>query len=126
MTSHWTNVGRERTRASTSSRPHNAKIIHFSNLPGENFLAWRSQFQVITNYHRWTDEEAKQLAYAYMKGTALESLMDVCLTGPETIGEILDEYQNRFLPESDSQLLRPSLPVWCNSPMSRCRSCTPA
>ena len=41
-----------------------------------------------------------------MKGTSLESVMDVCLTGPETIGEILDEYQNRFLPESDSQLLR--------------------
>ena len=94
--------GRERPRSSPSSRPHNAKIIHFSNLPGENFLAWRSQFQVIANYHRWTDEEAKQLAYAYMKGTAVESVMDVCLTGPEMIGEILDEYQNRFLPESNS------------------------
>ena len=99
-------LSRERIRASPSSQPHNAKIIHFSNLPGENFLAWRSQFQVIANYHRWTIEEAKQLAYAYMKGTALESVMDVCLTGPETVGEILDEYQNRFLPESDSQLLR--------------------
>ena len=98
--------GRERPRSSPSLRLHNAKIIHFSNLPGENFLAWRSQFQVIANYHRWTDEEAKQLAYAYMKGTALESVMDVYLTGPETIGEILDKYQNRFLPESDSQLLR--------------------
>ena len=79
--------------------------MHFSNLPGENFLAWRSQFQVIADYHQWTDEEAKQLAYAYMKGTALESVMDVLLTGPETIGQVLDEYQNRFLPESDSQLL---------------------
>ena len=98
--------GRERVRAPITSRPHNAKIIHFSNLPGENFLAWRSQFQVIADYHRWTDEEAKQLAYAYMKGTALESVMDVRLTGPETVGEILDEYQSRFLPESDSQLLR--------------------
>ena len=98
--------GHERSPTSTSSRPHNAKILDFSNLPGENFLAWRSQFQVIANYHRWTDEEAKQLAYAYMKGMALESVMDVRLTGPETIGEILDEYQNRFLPESDSQILR--------------------
>ena len=32
------------------------------------FLAWRSQFQVITDYHRWSDDEAKQLMYAYMKG----------------------------------------------------------
>ena len=41
-----------------------------------------------------------------MKGTALESVMDIRLTGPETVRQVLDEYQNRFLPESDSQLLR--------------------
>ena len=32
--------------------------------------------------------------------------MDIRLTGPETVAQVLDEYQNRFLPESDSQLLR--------------------
>ena len=99
--------GRERSHSShPQSRPHNTKIQYFSNLPGENFLAWRSQFQVITDYHRWTDAEAKQLVYAYMKGTALESVMDITLTGRETVGQVLDEYQNRLLPESDSQLLR--------------------
>ena len=56
--------------------------MHFANLPGENFLAWRSQFQVIADYHRWSDKEAKQLAYAYMKETTLESVMDIRLTGP--------------------------------------------
>ena len=34
------------------SKPHNTKIQYFANLPGENFLAWRSQFQVIADYHR--------------------------------------------------------------------------
>ena len=87
-------------------RPHNTKVQYFSNLPGENFLAWRSQFQVIADYHRWSDDEAKQLMYAYMKGTALESVMDIPITGPESAKETLDEYQKRFLPESDSQLLR--------------------
>ena len=87
-------------------RPHNTKVQYFSNLPGENFLAWRSQFQVIADYHRWSDDEAKQLMYQYMKGTALESVMDIPLTGPESAKETLDEYQKRFLPESDSQLLR--------------------
>ena len=43
--------------------------------------------------------------YVYMKGTALESVMDIPLTGPETAKEKLDEYQRRFLLESDSQLL---------------------
>ena len=87
-------------------RPHNTKVQYFSNLPGENFLAWRSQFQVIADYHRWSDDEAKQLMYAYMKGTALESIMDIPITGPESAKDTLDEYQKRFLPESDSQLLR--------------------
>ena len=87
-------------------QPHNMKVQYFSNLPGKNFLAWRSQFQVIADYHRCSDEESKQLMYAYMKGTALESVMDIPLTGLETAKETLDEYQRRFLPESDSQLLR--------------------
>ena len=99
--------GRERSQPmAQQSRPHNTKIIHFANLPGENFLAWRSQFQVIATYHRWSDEEAKHLAYAYMRGLALESVMDISITGPETLKEILDEYQKRFIPPSDSQLLR--------------------
>ena len=89
--------------------PHNTKVQYFSNLPGENFLAWRSQFQVIADYHWWTNEESKQLMYAYMKGTALESVMDIPLTGPETSKDTLDEYQRRFLLESDSQLLRAQL-----------------
>ena len=100
--------GRERYHPASgqSSRPRNTKIQYFVNLPGENFLAWRSQFQVIASYHRWTDHEAKQLVYAYMKETALESVMDISLTGPETIGQVLYTYQDRFLPECDSQLLR--------------------
>ena len=99
--------GRERTHHHLpSAKLHNTKIQYFANLHGENFLAWRSQFQVITNYHRWSDKEAKQLVYAYMKGTAFESVMDIHLTGPETVVQVLDEYQNPFLPESDSLLLR--------------------
>ena len=53
---------------------------YFLNLPGENFLAWWSQFQVIADYYQWTDVEAKQLVYACMKGTDLESVMDITLT----------------------------------------------
>ena len=79
-------------------RPHNTNVQYFSNLPWENFLAWRSQFQVIADYHRWTDQESKQLMYAYIKGTALESVIDIPITGPETAKETLDEYHRRFLP----------------------------
>ena len=100
--------GRERHHPASgqSSRPHNTKIQYFANLPGENFLAWRSQFQVIASYHRWSNHEAKQLVYTYMKGAALESVMDISLMGPKTIGQVLDAYQDLLLPECDSQLLR--------------------
>ena len=100
--------GRERHHPASgqSSRPHNTKMQYFANLPGENYLAWKSQFQVMASYHRWSDDQGKQLVYAYMKGTALESVMDISLTGPETIGQVLDAYQYRFLSECDSQLLR--------------------
>ena len=50
--------GRERSYRpfQGAPRPHNTKVQYFSNLPGENFLAWRSQFQVIADYHRWSDD----------------------------------------------------------------------
>ena len=51
-------------------------------------------------YHRWSDNEAKQLVYAYMKGTALESVMDISLTWPETIEQVLDAYQDRTSPNA--------------------------
>ena len=95
-----------RPNLTAMSSPHNAKIQYFGNLPGENFLAWRSQFQVIAKFNRWNDEEAKSMVFTYIKDTALESIMDVALTGTETITEILDKYQDRFLPECRSQLLR--------------------
>ena len=41
-----------------------------------------------------------------MKGTALESVIDISLTGPGSIGQVLDTYQDRFLPEYNFQLLR--------------------
>ena len=87
--------GRERTYRPFQGvpRPHNTKVQYFLNLLRENFLAWRLQFQVIADYHRWSDQEAKQLMYAYMKGTALESVMDIPITGPESSEDTLDEYQ---------------------------------
>ena len=108
-----------------ASRRHNTKVQYFLNLMGENFLAWRSQFQVIADYHRWSDEEAKQLMYAYMKGTALDSIMDIPITGPELAKETLDEYQRRFLPERDSQLLFAQFVCVVQLPTSRSKNCMP-
>ena len=84
-----------------------AKARCFSNLPGENFLAWRAQFQVIAGYNRWSPDEAKQMAFAHMVGTALESVLDIDIQDAHTsLPQLLDQYQNRFLPRSSSQMLR--------------------
>ena len=101
---------RDRTSfAYPDNRPRTGitKPRHFSNLPGENFLAWKSQFQVIAEFNRWTPAEAKSMAYAYMSGTALETVMDIDLDVPtEGLTELLGRYQDRFLPSSRSQMLR--------------------
>ena len=60
----------ERTTQShlpSMSRAYNTKIGYFRNLLGENFQAWRSQFQVIIKFNRWSNEEAKSMVYTYMK-----------------------------------------------------------
>ena len=47
------------------------------------------------------------MAYAYMSGTALETVMDIDLDKPtEGLAELLGHYQDRFLPSSRSQMLR--------------------
>ena len=89
------------------TKPHILKPNKFANLPGENFLAWRSQFQIVADYNQWTQEEAKAVAFAHMTGLALESVLDVDLKDEtKNLNQLMDEYQNRFLPRSESQMLR--------------------
>ena len=98
------------TRSEDGAPRARAGIIkpkNFGNLPAENFLAWKTQFQVICSFNRWTQEEAKEAAFAHMVGTALESVMDIDIKGPlRSLKQVLDDYQNRFLPKASSQMLR--------------------
>ena len=88
-------------------RPHVLKPNKFSNTSGENFLAWRAQFQAIAAYNRWSDDEAKTVALAHMVGLGLEAIIDINVKDPmESLESLLDRYQNRFLPKSESQVLR--------------------
>ena len=38
------------------------------------------------------------MAFAFMKDTALESVLDIPLNGPEGLTNFLKQYQERFLP----------------------------
>ena len=47
------------------------------------------------------------MAFAYMSGTALETVLDISITKPlEVLSDLLNHYQDRFLPSSRSQVLR--------------------
>ena len=46
------------------------------------------------------------MALAYMKDTAMESVMDVSINVPERITHLLNKYHDRFLPQCCSQILQ--------------------
>ena len=100
----------DETRETQPRRPPKstiAKVQYFSNNPGENFLSWRIQFQVIANINEWSNTEAKGMAFAYMKGHALDTVLDIDIKREsETLEDLLGRYQMRFLPASRSQMLR--------------------
>ena len=84
-----------------------AKVQYFSNNPRENFLSWRVQFQVIANLNEWTNAEAKSITFAYMRGHALDTVLDINIKAEnQTLSDLLGSYQLRFLPCSRSQMLR--------------------
>ena len=92
-----------------STRPKLAQLKPkpYANLPGENFLSWRSHFDTVARFNQWTPTEAKAAAYAFMSGTALETVMDIPLyDDKDDLQALLDKYQDRFLPQSRSQMLR--------------------
>ena len=64
--------------------------------PGEDFETWRVQFEALRERHQWKDAVAKQLAFAYMRDSATEAVMDIPFHGPETLTQVLNAYQTRF------------------------------
>ena len=103
------NLSLDETGAPTHRQPKTtaAKVQYFSNSPGENFLSWRAQFQVIATLNRWTNSEAKSMAFAYMRGHALDTVLDISITEEhQTLADVLEKYQLRFLHSSRSQMLR--------------------
>ena len=64
--------------------------------PGEDFYAWRAQFEALIEHERWPDNLAKQYAYAYMRDTAHDAVQDIPLFGPQNLTQMLNTYEDRF------------------------------
>ena len=64
--------------------------------PGEDFDTWRVQFKALCKRQQWPDSIAKPLAFAYMRDSATEAVMDIPYYGPESLTQLLDAYGTRF------------------------------
>ena len=87
-------------------RPYPAGIRYYYHLPGEDFRVWRRRFKGLADRYRWTDAVTKQFAFAHMRNTATQTVMDIPLYGPETAEELLEAYQDRFYLGEDIENLR--------------------
>ena len=64
--------------------------------PSDDFKTWRVQFEAIRDRYQWMDAVAKQFAFAYMRDSATEAVMDLTYSGPETLTKVLNAYETRF------------------------------
>ena len=74
--------------------------------PGEDFRAWRAQFEALREHERWSDLTARQYANACMRDTAHDAVRDITLAGPRSCSEMLDAYEERFFLLEDLVRLR--------------------
>ena len=88
-------------------KPTAARLQSYGNLPGENFISWRSHFMDMVGLNRWNTAEAKSFAFNAMRGRAQEFVMDISTKiASESLEDFLNHYQARFLPAARSQMLR--------------------
>ena len=73
---------------------------------GEDFRAWRSQFETLQEHERWSDHTARRYTSACMRGTAHDAIIDIPLTGPSSFTQLLDAYEERFFLLEDLVQLR--------------------
>ena len=74
--------------------------------PGEDFRAWRAQFEALQEHERWPDRVARRYASRCMQGTAHDAVRDITLAGPRHITQMLNTYEERFQMLEDLVRLR--------------------
>ena len=74
--------------------------------PGEDFGAWRAQFEALQEHERWSDRTARRYANACMRDAAHDAVWDITLTGPSSCSMMLDAYEERFFLLEDLVRLR--------------------
>lgn len=86
----------------------------FSSGDPVEWRTWRANFEIITEINQWNNARARREAAACMTGLAKIYVQDIphgAEVGPPVpgFGLLLDSYQERFMPQADSDLARISL-----------------
>ena len=63
---------------------------------GEDFRAWRAQFDALYEHERWPDRTARRYANACMRDSTHDAVRDITLAGPRSCSMMLDAYEERF------------------------------
>ena len=64
--------------------------------PGEDFRAWRAQFEALQEHEQWSDPIARQYACECMRDTAHDAVRDIMLADPGSLPQMLNAFEDRF------------------------------
>ena len=64
--------------------------------PGEDFRAWRAQFEALQEHEQWSDPVARQYACACMRDTAHDAVRDIMLANPGSLPQMLNAFEDWF------------------------------
>ena len=86
------------------------KLTIFSSADGVEWLTWRRNAELTVDINGWGVERARREIAAAMEGAAARGMADIKPTpgglGGHTVKDLLDAFQERFLPEAQSDLSR--------------------
>ena len=89
-----------------ASRP-NVRFNTFSNEPDEDFLVFKQHLKTVVKLNGYDDEQSRLALAAAMKGKAAAAVLDInVLEENSTFENILESYEDRFLPTACSQMAR--------------------
>ena len=100
------------TGGGAARRRQEKRLTPFSTGQSADWLAWRANFTRVASLNNWTDDEKRSQILAAMEGLACRQVQTVPVDGVPpantkmTYTEVLDAYEQRFLPPAAGQMAR--------------------
>lgn len=92
--------------APAAPRPIFMKPDPFTGEGKPDWVAWRFYFESLVDLNQWDDLTARRALPVAMRGAAADAVKHVLPHDFDNLGAMLHSYQDRFLPQSNSELSR--------------------